>query len=313
MKKLVIVVPMYNESEMIPLFFETINSVIEKITNYDVDILCVNDGSRDNTLELLKAQREKQSNLHIVSFSRNFGHEAAVCAGLMQSSGDVVIVMDADLQDPPEVMYEMLKLYEEGYDVVNGKRVNRKKDPFLKRVTAEGFYSVIGKLAGKIKVPYNVGNYRLMSRRVVDYINALPEKNHVFRIKVPYVGFKTAEVEYVRPERPKGTTHYNYKSMFKLAGDSITSSSIEPLRWSLMWGIILGALSCACFVTFLVLHLCGVTPYNFGEIAITLSFISIWFSVILVALGIIGEYVGRTLIETQNRPLYYIEEEIKAE
>ena len=152
-----------------------------------------------------------------------------------------------------------------------------------------------------------------MSRRVVDYINALPEKNHVFRIKVPYVGFKTGEVEYVRPERPKGTTHYNYKSMFKLAGDSITSSSIEPLRWSLLWGIILGALSGISFITFLVLHLCGVWSYDFGILTISLSFISIWFSVILIALGIIGEYVGRTLIEAQNRPLYYIEEEIKAE
>ena len=314
MEKLVIVVPMYNEEKMIPLFFEKMNEVIATIKNYNVALLCVNDGSKDNTLNLLKEKRNEQGNVHIVSFSRNFGHESAVAAGLQHADGDVVIVMDADLQDPPELMLDMLKLYEEGYDVVNAKRVNRQSDPFLKRITAEGFYSVISGLSGKIKVPYNVGNYRLMSRRVVDHVNALTEKNHVFRIQVPYVGFKTTEVEFTRPQRPAGETHYNYNSMIKLAGDSITSSSIEPLRWSFILGLITGFLSVVTFITFLVLHLIGgIVSYDLSLVMICLSFVSVWGAVLLVALGIIGEYVGRNLIESQNRPLYYVDEELKDE
>ncbi len=311
MQKLTIVVPMYNEEEMIPLFFEKMNEVISKITAYQTTILCVNDGSKDRTLDELKEQRKKQKNVHIVSFSRNFGHESAVAAGLKHADGDAIVVMDADLQDPPELIIDMLKLYEEGYDVVNAKRMNRKKDPFLKRITAEMFYSVIGKLAGKIHVPYNVGNYRLMSRRVVDEVNALTEKNHVFRIQVPYVGFKTTEIEFVRPKRPRGQTHYNYGAMIKLAGDSITSSSIEPLRWSFKLGLFTGFLSVTALIVFIVL--CALRYQAVGFIGLILSFISLWGSVILVAIGIIGEYVGRSLIEDQNRPLYYVEEELPAE
>ena len=291
---------------MIPLFFEKVNSVIEEIKDYNVSITCINDGSKDNTLELLKAQREKQDNIHIVSFSRNFGHEAAVAAGLKQSNGDLLIVMDADLQDPPELIIDLIKKYEEGFDVVNAKRVNRKKDPFLKRITAEMFYAVIRKLSGKIKVPNNVGNYRLMTRRVADYINALTEKNHVFRVQVPYVGFKTAEVEFIRPKRPKGETHYNYKSMFHLAGDSIASSSIEPLRWALKLGLIIGTISFISLIVFSVLP--GMNYVN--NLGIILSTIVFCTSIILIAIGLLGEYIGRILIETQDRPLYYIEEEL---
>lgn len=306
MKKISLIVPMYNEEQMIPLFFEKVNSVIEEIKNYNVSITCINDGSKDNTLELLKAQREKQDNIHIVSFSRNFGHEAAVAAGLKQSNGDLLIVMDADLQDPPELIIDLIKKYEEGFDVVNAKRVNRKKDPFLKRITAEMFYAVIRKLSGKIKVPNNVGNYRLMTRRVADYINALTEKNHVFRVQVPYVGFKTAEVEFIRPKRPKGETHYNYKSMFHLAGDSIASSSIEPLRWALKLGLIIGTISFISLIVFSVLH--GMNYVN--NLGIILSTVVFCTSIILIAIGLLGEYIGRILIETQDRPLYYIEEEL---
>lgn len=308
MKKISIVVPMYNEEEMIPLFFETTNNVIKNLDNkYKVSFTCVDDGSKDRTLDLLKKQRKIQSNIRIISFSRNFGHEAAVCAGLKQSNGDIIIVMDADLQDPPEVILQLIKKYEEGYDVVNAKRINREKDPFLKRITAEGFYSIINKLSTKNKIPSNVGNFRLMTRKVVDYINELTESNRVFRVEVPYVGFPTAEVEFVRPERIKGKTHYNYKSMFRLAGDSIVSNSIEPLRWILLLGIGFLIISIILFIIFLILKLTKVL----GTLGIILSTISIWGSIILICIGIVGNYVGRTLIETQKRPLYYIKEEIE--
>ena len=292
MKKISIIVPMYNEEEMIPLFFETTNNVIKQIDNkYKVSYTCVDDGSKDRTLDLLKKQRKLQSNIRIVSFSRNFGHEAAVCAGLKQSNGDIMIVMDADLQDPPEVILQLIKKYEEGYDVVNAKRINREKDPFLKRITAEGFYSIINKLSYKNKIPSNVGNFRLMTRKVVDYINELTESNRVFRVEVPYVGFPTAEVEFVRPERIKGKTHYNYKSMFRIS----------------LLGIGFLIISIILFIIFLILKLTKVL----GTLGIILSTISIWGSIILICIGIVGNYVGRTLIETQKRPLYYIKEEIE--
>ena len=312
MKTLSICAPMYNEKEMVPYFFEKIDEVIKKLSSYKVEILIVNDGSKDNTLELLKEQKKTHPNLHIVSFSRNFGHEAAVSALLKYSIGDVVCIMDSDLQDPPELIIDMLKLYEQGFDVVNARRINRKKDPFLKRITAELFYKVISKLSGKIKVPDNVGNYRLLSRQVVDHINNLKEKNSVFRVQVPYVGFKTATMDFVRPPRLKGETHYNYKSMFKLAGDSITSSSTQPLRWSLYLGIILGTISFISFIVFLILRLVGFSTLIYFE-AMLYSFIVLTLSIVLVVLGVVGEYVGRILIETQNRPLYYVEEEIKGD
>lgn len=316
MKKISLVVPMYNENEMIPLFFEKMNEVIASIENYRFEYVLVNDGSKDNTLELLKEQRTKQKNIKIVSFSRNFGHEAAVCAGFNNADGDAVIVMDADLQDPPEVIKEMLKKYEEGYKVVNAKRVNRKKDSFLKRTTASMFYKVINKLSGKINVPENVGNYRLLDKEVVNHLNALPEKNRVFRVQVPYLGFKTCEVEFVRPERPKGETHYNYKSMFRLAIDSITSSSVAPLKWPLLFGIVGCGLFGVLFVADLVLYIIQLTDSTFIPRVDTLGLlilISIFLgvSILLGFMGLIGLYISKLTSEAQDRPVFIIEEIIE--
>lgn len=313
MKKISLVVPMYNEEEMIPLFFEKMNSVLSLIGNYKFEYVLVNDGSKDRTLELLKEQKKVQKNIKIVSFSRNFGHEAAVCAGFANADGDAVIVMDADLQDPPEIIELMLEKYEQGYKVVNGKRVDRKKDSFLKRTTAAMFYKVIKKLSGKIKVPENVGNYRLLDKEVVDHLNALPEKNRVFRVQVPYLGFKTCEVEFVRPERPKGETHYNYKSMFKLAIDSITSSSVAPLIWPSLFGI---AGCCGfglLFVIDLILYIVQLCNISFIPQVDTLGIlilISVFLgvSIILVFLGMIGIYLSKITTESQDRPVYIIEE-----
>ena len=313
MKKISLVVPMYNEKEMIPLFFEKMNEVISSIPEYNFEYVLVNDGSKDETLYLLKEQKKIQKNIKIVSFSRNFGHEAAVCAGFQNADGDAVIVMDADLQDPPEIIKEMLQKYEEGYKVVNGKRVNRKKDSFLKRTTAAMFYKLINKLSGKVNVPENVGNYRLLDKEVVDHLNALPEKNRVFRVQVPYLGFKTCEVEFVRPERPKGETHYNYKSMFRLAIDSITSSSVTPLKWPILFGIIGCCLFGLLFVADLVLYIIQVSSVNFIPKVDTLGIlilISIFLgvSIILIFLGLVSLYISKLTTESQDRPVYIIEE-----
>lgn len=315
MKKISIIVPMYNEEEMIPLFFEKMNLTLSKIEGYEFEFVTVDDGSKDNTLEVLKKQKERRNNIHIISFSRNFGHEAAVAAGFKYAEGDAMIVMDADLQDPPEVIEDLIKKYEEGYEVVNAKRVDRQADPFLKRFTAKEFYKVIYKLSGKIKVPENVGNYRLMSKRVVDEINALPEKNRVFRVEVPFAGFKTTDVGFVRQERPKGKTHYNYKNMFKLAGDSITSSSVDPLIWPFKWGIGLTCLNLVLFLAALVLMIIQFTVGGLGvypsQTVLILTSIFLCFSILLLVLGVIGLYLSRITKETQGRPVYIVREDIK--
>ena len=316
MKKLSLIVPMYNEEEMIPLFFEKIMEVLSQINDYSKEIVCVNDGSKDRTLALLKEYKKKYKELHIVSFSRNFGHEAAVAAGFKCCEGDVAIVMDADLQDPPEVIFDLLKEYKKGYKVVNAKRVDRKSDSFIKRTTANLYYKLISKLSGKIKVPENVGNYRLMDREVIDKINSLSEKNRVFRVLVPYAGYKTSTVEFVRAKRPKGETHYNYKSMFKLAGDSIVSSSVSPLKIPLKLGLFFFFTSILGLVVDLILYLVKInvnnfmTSFNFSTLTIILViFFSL--SIFFLMLGIMCEYLARMMIESQNRPMYIIEEELK--
>ena len=316
MKKLSLIVPMYNEEDMIPLFFEKIYEVLDTIKDYTKEIVCVNDGSKDRTLELLKEYKKKNKDIHIVSFSRNFGHEAAVAAGFKCALGDVMIVMDADLQDPPEVIPELIEEYKKGYKVVNAKRVDRRSDSFLKRKTAEWYYKLITKLSGKIKVPENVGNFRLMDKEVVDVINSLPEKNRVFRVLVPYAGFKTSTVEFVRAPRPRGTTHYNYKSMFKLAGDSIVSSSTLPLKIPLALGLVLGFLSlsglCIDLILYLIHHfnLEFMLTFNFAALTIVLC-VFLGTSLILASIGIMCEYMQRIMIDAQDRPVYIIEEELK--
>lgn len=315
MKKISIVAPMYNEEEMAPLFYDTIKKVIAKVEDkYEFEFVLVNDGSRDNTLSILKDFKVKDDRIHLISFSRNYGHEAAICAGMKEAKGDAVIIMDADLQDPPEVMYQLLEKFQEGYEVVNAKRVDRKKDSFLKRFTAEKYYEVIYKLSGKIKVPKNIGNFRLISRKVLDYINSLPEKSRVFRVIVPYVGFKTAAVEYARPKRPKGESKYNYKSMFVLAGDSIVSSSSTPLKWSMKFGLYLIPISIIALLVFMILWIlasCKVIGYTINySYFFALSFVAFLFGLLFLFLGIIGEYLARIFKETQDRPLYFIDEDL---
>lgn len=315
MKKLLsIIVPMYNEEEMVSLFFERINDVLNKIPSYNKEIVCVNDGSKDKTLEKLKKLKETQSNIHIVSFSRNFGHEAAVAAGFSYAKGDVIIVMDADLQDPPEVMIDLIAKYEEGYDVVNAKRVDRRKDSFLKRKTAEWYYKLIVKLSGKIKIPENVGNYRLMTRQVVDVINAMPEKNRVFRVLVPFAGFKVATVDFVRQKRVAGKSHYNYKSMFNLAGDSIVASSVTPLKAIFGLGVftnILAVLGLLIDLGLAITNWCIPMRWELYLLIYTIIVFGLLFtSLILLSIGIVGEYMARMVVDIKDRPEYIVEEEI---
>lgn len=315
MKRISIVAPMYNEEEMANMFYNAICEIVKKVEDkYEFEFVIVNDGSKDKTLSILKDLKAKDDRIHLISFSRNYGHESAICAGMQEAKGDAVIIMDSDLQDPPEVIYDLLEKFEEGYEVVNGKRGDRKKDSFLKRYTAEKYYDVIYKLSGKIRVPKNIGNFRLISRKVLDYINALPEKSRVFRVIVPYVGFKTTEVNFVRPKRPKGESKYNYKSMFTLAGDSIVSSSSIPLKWSLKAGLWITPLSILGLLIYAIIWILDANKVTHTGINSSyfflLFFISFFFGLLFLFLGIIGEYLARIFRESQDRPLYIIDEDL---
>ncbi|MEI3533141.1 MAG: glycosyltransferase family 2 protein [Bacilli bacterium] len=198
MKLVSLVVPVYNEEEMLPIFFKKIEELFHDDDNYHYEFLLINDGSKDKTLDIIKEEAQKNDRLSYISFSRNYSQECAVEAGLRSAKGDVVIPLDCDFQDPPEVVFDMLKKYEEGYEVVNGKRSNRDDDTAMKKTTAGLFYKLTNKVAGKKVIEENVCFYRLMSRRVVDYINSLPEASRILRSQVPYIGFKTCDVFFAR-------------------------------------------------------------------------------------------------------------------
>lgn len=298
---------MYNEEKVVDLFFSAIDRVLSTITTYTFELVVVNDGSRDQTLQLLLAQQQQRPNLKIVNLSRNFGHEPAVAAGIKTATGDAIIPMDADLQDPPELISELLAQFEKGFDVVNAKRKTRHEDTFLKRFTAIQFYRFIARLSGKVKIPHNVGHYRLISRRVADEVIRLSERNRVLRIEVPFVGFKTTEVLFDRPKRIAGQTHYNFKSMVKLAIDSITSTTSVPLIWptyvAIFWEVIVGLSIIAQAVLFFLIQLDPIVHI----IWLVGNVIGIAFILLFYVLAIMSLYISRVFIETQNRPFFVID------
>ncbi len=310
MKLISIVVPMYNEEKVVPLFFAEINKVLQNIKNYQFEIVVVNDGSKDQTLALLKAQQTFQKNLIIVNLSRNFGHEPAVAAGIKTAKGDAIIPMDSDLQDPPTLIQSLLSKFEEGFEVVNAKRKARHEDTFFKRFSAIKFYQFVAKLSGKVKIPQNVGHFRLISRRVADEVNRLSERNRVFRIEVPFVGFKTTEVLFDRPKRVAGETHYNLKSMLKLAVDAIASTTSAPLVWPVQIFIFVAF----TFGLSLLLQLILFFTLSLSEILMVVwllgNIILFLFTLLFFVLSILSLYLSRVFTETQNRPFYIIDEVI---
>ena len=318
MKKISLVIPMYNEEAMVSLLFDTLEEKVIKTLKgqYDVEVVAVNDGSKDKTLELLKEQIAKRPYLVIADLSRNWGQEAAVRAGLLTATGDCVIPMDADLQDPPEIIPEMLKMWEDGYQVVNAVRVSRKKDSSFKRNSAGFFYRYLDKISPKVKIPNNVNNFRLLDRRVVDEVNALSESNRVLRVEIPYVGFKTGVVEIIRQKRAKGESHYPLTAMLNLAKNSIVSVSTKPLEISFtitIWLGILFLLSSLSELTLFVLKLCNVL--NINELALwawliinVVLLLSVLFAGILYIQAL---YLGKVVDESSKRPSVIIKEVIK--
>lgn len=298
--ELSLAVPFYNEEEGVDLFFRRVESVLEA-TGADYEIVCVNDGSRDRTLELLLAHRALNPRVVVVDLSRNFGKDIALTAAIDHAKGCAVIPMDCDLQDPPEAIPALVAKWREGWDMVVARRASRESDTALKRTTAGWFYKLFNKLSS-VPIPENAGDFRLMDRRVVDAVKSLPEGNRFMKGLFAWVGFRTAEIEYVREPRAQGSSKFNFWKLWNFALDGIFSFSSVPLR---IWGYVGMAISgfSLLYALYLVVRtlVYGRDVPGYASLMVAILFMG---GVQLLSLGIIGEYVGRIYSETKRRPLY---------
>lgn len=308
MKKISIVVPMYNEQEVAKECYKRINSVLSDLDKYSSEIIVVDDGSKDKTLEIMEEIAQNDKKVKVIAFSRNFGHQAAVTAGLKETTGDAVIIIDADMQDPPELIKDMINLWEEGNDVVYAVRGKRKGESVFKVLTAKMFYKILYSLSD-VEIPRDTGDFRLADRKVIDVINALPEHNKYLRGLFSWVGFKQKSLKYTREERFAGKTKYPLKKMMKLAYDGIIGFSNKPLK--IIGGI--GVFSILISVILLIYSICSyIFKWNnlvpgWASIMVSISFFA---GIQLVAIWTISEYISRIYDETRNRPEYIIKKKI---
>ncbi len=307
MKKISVVIPMYYEEEVADICYKRVVNNLKKLSDkYSYEIIFINDGSKDSTLEILKKIASNDDNVKIISFSRNFGHQAAVTAGIRNVTGDAVIIMDADLQDPPELFDGMIEKWEEGYEVVYGKRKTRECESIFKLLTARMFYNTLNKLS-EIEIPKDTGDFRLVDRKVIDVIATLPEHNKFLRGLFSWVGFNQYAYEYNRVNRVAGKTKYPFKKMFKLATDGILSFSAKPLK-------IVGAIGFFSVIVSIIILIYSIVSYMFKLNSLTPGWTSIMCTmtfiggIILISLWMIGEYIARIYEESLGRPEYIIDE-----
>ena len=302
-----IIVPCLDEMAVLPETLRRLRGLADGLDDVRFEFIFVDDGSRDATLAVLRAAVAGDARLRVISFSRNFGQQIAVTAGLDAARGDAVVLMDSDLQDPPEVVPQMIARWREGFDVVYGTRASRPGDTWFKRFTADGFYSVINRLS-EIPIPPDTGDFRLMSRAVVDILRQMPERHRFLRGMVAWSGFRQTAVRYDRPERFAGDTKYPLRKMVRYALDGILSFSIKPLQMAIGLGLFATVLAFIGIVYALVLRLfTSVWVEGWTALMIAVLFLG---GVQLLSLGIIGEYVGRIYGEVQRRPLYVVRERI---
>jgi dolichol-phosphate mannosyltransferase len=304
-----IVVPVYNEEEVIHETYRRLTEVMRS-TKEAYELLFVNDGSRDRTAEIIKEYSEQDPAVVLLDFARNFGHQIAITAGMDYARGEAVVVIDADLQDPPELILEMIEKWKQGFDVVYAKRTKRKGETYFKKQTAAMFYRFLRGMTD-IDIPLDTGDFRLLDRKVCNQMNSIQEKNRFVRGLVSWVGFKQIAVEYERDERLAGESKYPLKKMLKLSMDGITSFSYKPLKLASYAGVTLSGIGFIYLLVVLYLKL-------FTDSTITgwssLIVIQLFFSgIILIILGMIGEYIGRIYDETKNRPLYIVREKYQLE
>ena len=305
MKKITIIIPAYNEEESLPFLYDRLEKLINSIDNYEFEILFVNDGSKDNTINLIKEYREKDSRISYVDFSRNFGKETAMIAGLDYATGDAVIFMDADLQDPPELIPEMIKYWEEGYDDVYAQRKSRAGESFLKKFTSKMYYRVLQMLT-PVPIQKDTGDFRLLDRRCVNALKKLRETDRNSKSMFSWIGYKKKAVMYDRDARVAGKTKWNYKKLVNLAIDGITSFTTSPLRISTYIAIptFLALIIYFIYVIIKCIRL-NVAIQAFQAIILLVLFFS---GVQILLFGIIGEYLGRIFNASKNRPLYLVNE-----
>ncbi len=312
MKKVSVVIPMYYEEQVAETCYKKVKEVLENLREeYEYEIIFINDGSKDKTFAILENIAKENERVKIISFSRNFGHQAAVTAGLKYVTGDAIVIIDADLQDPPELIPDMLKYWEQGYEVIYGKRKKRDGESAFKLLTAKVFYNTLNALSD-VDIPKDTGDFRLVDRKVIDVINSLPEHNKFLRGLFSWVGFNQYAYEYERKERFAGKTKYPLKKMLKLASDGIISFSTKPLK--IVGG--LGILSIVISILILIYSLLSfifkwnnITP-GWTSSMVVMTFLG---GMILVSLWMIGEYIARIYDECKGRPQYIISKTINIE
>ncbi len=297
-----LIVPIWNEEQVIPELYKRVVATMES-TGQTWELVCVNDGSRDRSLALLLELNAKDPRVKVVDFSKNFGHQVAITAGADYAEGDAVIVMDADLQDPPDVVLRMIEKWREGYEVVYAVRAKREGETWFKLFTAKVFYRLLRGVAN-IDIPVDAGDFRLMDRRVVFAMRQLREKHRFMRGLSSWVGFKQIGVEYERAERFAGETKYPFRKMLRLAMNAITSFSYLPLQLATYFGFTLAFLSLIGIILTIILRLSGSDAFH-GQ-ATTLVSVLFLGGIQLIFLGIIGEYLGRIYDEVKDRPLYIV-------
>ena len=304
-KKLVtILVPAYNEQEVLNMLYDRLLGIMNSMPNYNFEILFVNDGSKDKTLSIIQDLRENDKRVCYLNLSRNYGKEIAMIAGLDYSKGDAVIIIDADLQDPPELIPEMIAFWEQGYDDVYAKRKSRKGETFLKKFTSKMYYKTLQSFT-KIEIQKDTGDFRLLDRRCVEALKQFRESQRYTKGLFSWIGYNKKEILYDRDPRAAGKTKWNYRKLINLSIDGITSFTTAPLRWATTTGIIISILGFIYMMFIIIKTLAyGVDVPGYSSTMVVMLFLG---GIQLIFLGIIGEYLGRAFYESKHRPIYFVD------
>ncbi|MDT0108840.1 glycosyltransferase family 2 protein [Listeria booriae] len=309
MKQICILIPAYNEQEALPYLYERLKRIADQLTNYSFSFLFVNDGSTDGTLAIIHNLQRQDRRVCFVNLSRNYGKEIAMVAGFDHAYGDAVILLDADLQDPPELIAQMLEYWEEGYEDVYAKRTSRKGETWFKKWSSKKYYEVLQKIS-TINIPKDTGDFRLLDRKCVEALKEMRESQRYTKGLFSFVGFKKKEILFERDARIAGSTKWNYAKLFQLAIDGITSFSVAPLRLAALAGSAILVICVLMLVFFFIESVfLGRTPTGAAGIITVILFLG---GIQLVSIGLLGEYIGRIFMETKNRPLYFVESQTES-
>lgn len=306
MKKISIIIPVYNEEKNIPFLYKELQKILQELSAYDYEVILINDGSRDNSWAMLQQLSKKNEKIKTINFSRNFGHQMALTAGYDHATGDIIITMDADMQDPPSLILDMIKKYEEGYDIVYARRIDR-NDGILKKLTASGYYHLLDHVSD-IKIPRNVGDFRLINKKVLRSLKTFREKSRYLRGMVAWTGFNHTFIDFKRPNRLEGESGYTWAKMFKLAFDGLTGFSLFPLKIAAYIGVFVIVTGVMMFTYITLDALFNNVFYPLFKWLVTVIYI--FMGVQFLLLWLIGEYIGRIHEQQKDRPLYIVDEQI---